>query len=88
MHRRSPLQGRPCVRKAAAQQDYTIWTFIELFVTNFTSSTADGADAMIEKPAAYTGLHYEYRQQDEKGSVSKSGIKAGWNVKKNDKFTV
>ncbi|HEY4328616.1 MAG TPA: type VI secretion system tube protein Hcp [Phycisphaerae bacterium] len=77
-------------RKAGStQQDYCIWTFIQLFVTGFTVSAGDGADAMVEKiKFAYTGLHYEYRQQDEKGAVSKSGIKAGWDVKKNDKFTV
>ena len=78
------------VRKAgSSQQDYTIWTFLELFITGFEVSASDGADSMVEKISfAYTGLHYEYRQQDEKGQVSKSGIKAGWNVKKNDKFTV
>ena len=78
------------VRKAGStQQDYTIWTFVELFITGFDVSCGDGADAMVEKiKFAYTGLQYEYRQQDEKGQVSKSGIKSGWNVKKNDKFTV
>ena len=78
------------VRKAGStQQDFTIWTFTGLFVTNFESSGADGADAMTEKASfAVTGQHYEYRQQDDKGQVSKTGIKAGWDVKKNDEFTL
>lgn len=78
------------IRKAGTTpQDFTIWTFIELFVTAFDSTGSDGAEGMVEKlKFKYTGLHYEYRQQNEKGEVSKSGVKSGWNVKKNDKFTV
>jgi len=78
------------IRKAGSNpQDFTIWTFIHLFVTGFDTKAASGAEGMTETiKFAYEALHYEYRQQNEKGEVSKSGVKYGWNQKKNKTHTI
>jgi len=76
------------VRKNGGKpQDFMIITMTGLFVTKFTTTAADGADAMQESVSfAYTSIQYEYHQQDEKGAVSKTAFKAGWDQKKNDTY--
>jgi type VI secretion system secreted protein Hcp len=75
------------VRKAGSgQQDYYIWTFKELLITGFELNCS--VDIVEKVTFAYTGIHCEYRQQDQKGQVSKSGVKGGWDIKKNDELTI
>lgn len=74
------------IRKAGGtQQDYYIWNFKELLLVGFELSC--GEDIVEKVTFAYTGVSCEYRTQDQKGQVSKSGLKAGWDVKKNIEWT-
>ena len=74
------------VRKPGGkQQDYYIWTFKELSITNFGISCSEN---IVEKISfLYTALACEYRVQDQKGQIAKSGLKAGWDVKLNSEYT-
>lgn len=75
------------VRKAGGtQQDYYVWNFKELLITNFELNCSEDITEKIT--FAYTGIHTEYRLQDQKGAVTKTGVKAGWDGKTNDELTM
>jgi len=74
------------VRKAGGgQHDYYVWTFKELLITSFELSCSEDITEKIT--FAYTAIHTEYKQQDQKGAL-KAGIKAGWDTKANDEITI
>lgn len=73
------------IRKATGKQDdYYIWTFKELIITNFELTCSEDITEKIS--FAYTALACEYKQQKQDGSLM-AGVKAGWDNKANDEFT-
>lgn len=73
------------IRKATGKQDdYYIWTFKELIITNFGLSCSEDIGEKIN--FAYTAIACEYKQQKQDGSLM-AGVKAGWDAKENQPFT-
>jgi type VI secretion system secreted protein Hcp len=72
------------LRKAGGKpQDYYIWNFDELIITNFEVNCAD--DIIEKVTMAFSGIHAEYKPQKKDGTLD-SGIKAGWNIKTNKEW--
>jgi type VI secretion system secreted protein Hcp len=69
------------IRKAGGKpQDYYIWKFTDLVITKFDLNCSDD---IVEKIAfAFTAVACEYKPQKADGSLG-SGLKGGWDQKKN-----
>ncbi len=72
------------IRKAGGEpKDYYVWKFKDLVIIGFELNC--GVEIVEKITFAYTGLHCEYKPQNEKGELG-SGHKAGYDVKQNKEW--
>jgi type VI secretion system secreted protein Hcp len=75
-----------CRKAGKEQQEYLVIDFTDLLISSFqTGGSAGGGLLPVDQVSMnFTSIKYEYKPQKADGSLD-SGIKAGWDVKKNVK---
>lgn len=75
-----------CRKAGEKQQEFLKWTFSDLLVSSYQTSGSGGSDIV---PTDQISLNFakaeiSYQAQDQKGALT-SPVKAGWDLKKNEK---
>lgn len=74
-----------CRKAGEKQQEYLKWTFSDLLVSSFQTGGSQGDMIPTESISLnFAKIEVSYQPQDAKGALG-SPIKAGWDVKKNEK---
>jgi type VI secretion system secreted protein Hcp len=72
------------LRKAGGEQvEYCVFTFKQLIVSSQQISGSQGAVFMESVSLSFAEFKMEYKEQDEKGALSKGAVVGGWNVQTN-----
>ena len=74
-----------CRKAGGEQQEYLIIKFTDLLVSSYQTGGSSGDVVPVDQISLnYSKIEFEYKPQDEKGSVG-SPVKAGYDLKKNKK---
>lgn len=74
-----------CRKAGEKQQEYLKWTFSDLLVSSFQTGGSQGDVIPTEQISLnFAKIEVSYQPQDAKGGLG-SPVKAGWDVKKNEK---